>query len=338
MKKIIFSIMLLALLPTVFAEADTCSGCQEACHSMSGSCPGMGDATIEVVRGACAFQCRVVHSSEGRCPSASEVWNQMCGIKGGDTSPPEDVTKDYGNDLCTGVECPDHCEEKTSYYGGECEPSSGECLYYSQDCEFACSQETGKCEQNTQAPRMILELTPDTVILSKEQEIDIMVQLIDSNEQAVEGADVYVRVSDPEFSGILGDWGFMDVNKYTDSGGIASATLGLPGMKSIDRMHYEEFPIGLRVEVTAAKHTGGEDWSATKTELIEVRSPVPEISKMWIDPDPAQAYSKHTLNIEIDDEDKAKKIFKLLDEFENHDDVSNVFSNVEIDDSISGSL
>jgi len=75
-------------------------------------------------------------------------------------------------------------------------------------------------------------------------------------------------------------------------------------MKSIGRMHYGEFPLELKVEVTAAKHSGGEDWSATKTETIVVKSPVPKITDMWINPDPAEAYTKHMIYVEVEDADE----------------------------------
>jgi len=211
---------------------------------------------------------------------------------------------------CRGVSCADHCEGMISYYDGECEPSSGECMYRSEECEFACNPGTGKCEKNTEAPDILLDTTPSSVVISGKEEVDIMVQLVRSTGAAVEGAEVYIRVSDPENTGLLGDWGFMDVKKYTDGGGIASATLGLPSMKSIDRMHYEEFPLELQVEITAAKHGEGEDWSATKTGTILVKSPVPEITEMSISPDPAQAYFIHMLRIEVEDADEGPKNLK----------------------------
>ncbi|MCP4647589.1 MAG: hypothetical protein GY852_07625 [bacterium] len=211
---------------------------------------------------------------------------------------------------CHGVSCGNNCEGMISYYEGECEPSSGECLYASEECEFACNPSTGLCERNVEPPEIILETTPDSVVISGKEEVDIMVQLVRSTGEAVEGAEVYIRVSDPKHTGLLGDWGFMDVKKYSDGGGIASATLGLPGMKSIDRMHYEEFPLELEVEITAAKHSEGEDWSATKTGTILVKSPVPEITGMSISPDPAQAYFIHMLRIEVKDEDEGPKNLK----------------------------
>jgi hypothetical protein len=171
---------------------------------------------------------------------------------------------DEPGNKCEGVPCGNYCEGKISYYGGECDRSSGECMYFSEECEFACNPYTGRCEKNTDPPEIILETTPSSVVVSGKEEIDIMVQLVRGSGEAVEGADVYIRVSDPEFTGLLGDWGFLDVKKSTDGGGIASATLGLPSMKSIDRMHYGEFPLELEIEITAAKHSGGEDWSTKK--------------------------------------------------------------------------
>lgn len=247
---------------------------------------------------------------------------------------------------CQGVSCGNHCEGAVSYYDGECDPSSGECVYFSEECEYFCDPNTGLCERNVVPPNIGIYLTPDSVVLSSKKEVDIMVQLVRSTGEPVEGADVYIRVSDPKQTGILGDWGFMDVKKYSDEGGIASATLGLPGMKSINRMHYEEFPLELEVEVTIAKHTGEDDWSETKTETILVKSPVPEITEMSINPNPAQAYWIHMIQIKVEDEDEGPKNLKYTircfggslgthsGEASNSDKYSRVFYSGETSESI----
>ena len=276
-----------------------CPGCAAECNSFSDSCLNRAASAEEeeeclVFRGACAMQCTIAYKQGdgGVCHPAS--WLGNAPDSGGD---------DAARAGCDGVVCDDYCEGRTRHYGGECR--QGECYYSSEVCEYQCNGQTGSCENNMKAPDMIIEATPSSVVISEKKEVDIMVQLANAGTgKAVEGAEVYIRVSDPKQTGLLGDWGFLDVKKYSDSGGIASATLGLPSMKSIDRMHYTEFPLELEVEVTAVKHSGGEDWSATKKSTILVKSPVPKITEMRIDPDPAQAYWLHVLHVEVADEDE----------------------------------
>ena len=315
MRGIFFAVLFVSVFtPMVFADdAEVCQGCQDACYAMGGSCPKMdyygGDEhKLAVIQGQCAFQCKVVKARDGSCPSASEVWRGICEEDGSEGSGTPSQNSE-AEKSCKAEGCPDYCEGTVSYYDGECDPYSDDCLYLTEECEFMCDEASGRCIQNTQAPEIEIELTPQSIVASSKQEIDIMVQLSREG-KIVEGADVYIRVSDPEFTGLLGEWGFLDVKKSTDAGGIASATLGLPGMKSIDRMHYGEFPLELEIEVTAAKHSGGEDWSAKKTGSILVESPVPKITGMSISPDPAQAYGIHVLGIEVEDADEGAKNLK----------------------------
>jgi len=189
---------------------------------------------------------------------------------------------------------------------------------------------------NVEAPSIMIETTPSSVILSQRQEIDIMVQVIGKDGKAVEDADIYIRVKDPKQTGVLGSWGFVDVNKYTDSTGIASATLGIPGMKSIERIEHENFPLELEVEITAAKHKSGEDWSAVETSKIKLESPVPKIKEVWIDPDPAQAYEIHNLYMTVEDLDNSSLEYTVrcfggtlgshINEKSNSDENSRVFT------------
>lgn len=313
MKEILLIMLLAAaFVPAAFAEeAEVCPECQEGCYSIERECPTMPGTDIAVAQGACAMQCKVVYAREGICPSSEEMWDVFCGKK---SQAPADggTVPEYGGEggSCGAEGCPDYCEGKTRYYGGKCDPPSGECVYFSEECEFSCNPETGKCEKNVVPPEIILEITPDSIIISGNKEVDIMVQLVKSTGEAVENADVYIRVSDKEFTGLLGQWGFLDVKKSTGADGIASATLGVPGMKSIDRIHYEEFPLELEVEITAAKHIGGEDWSATKKGIILVESPVPKITGISISPNPAQAYQIHVLRINVEDADEGPKNLK----------------------------
>ncbi len=320
------------------------ASCEAECRELGRSCNCMGvdssDTKLcEAMGESCAGQCRIIYERDGYCLNGQQIWDTWCQEYGG-------VSGDPGSGACEGVSCPAHCEGKISYYDGECEPSSGECTYFSEECEFACNPGTGRCERNTEPPNILLETTPSSVVISGNGEVDIMVQLVRGSGEAVEGAEVYIRVSDPEFTGLLGNWGFMDVKKYTDGGGIASATLGLPSMKSIDRIHYEEFPLELEVEITAAKHSGGEDWSTTKTGTVLVESPVPEITEMSISPDPAQAYFIHMLSIGVEDADEGPKNLKYTircfggklgthsGEAANSDEYSRVFYSGETSESI----
>lgn len=328
------------------APEDCVAACQERCRGLAQACNCVGvdssDTKLcEAMGESCAGQCKIIYERDGYCLNGQQIWDSWCQEWGGVSTGGQPAP---GNE-CQGVSCADHCEGMVSYYDGECVPS-GECIYLSEECEFACNPSTGRCEKNTEPPEIILETTPSSVVISGKEEVDIMVQLVRETGEAVEGAEVYFRVSDPEFTGLLGDWGFMDVKKSTDGGGIASATLGLPSMKSIDRIHYEEFPLELQVEITAAKHSGGEDWSVKKTGVILVESPVPEITGMSISPDPAQAYWIHMLGIEVQDADEGPKNLKYTircfggklgthtGEASNSDQYSRVFYSGETSESI----
>lgn len=284
-----------------------CPSCVAECRSIAKSCKAGAadsDAVSEciVFGGMCEFQCKIeynrnqANNENELCKSGAYCWP---GSSSPDTSSP-DLPE---SNLCKNVLCSDNCDGLTRYYDGECNSETGECLYASEECDYACSN--GKCMMNVEAPSIIIETTPNSVVLSQKQEINIMVQVIGKDGKAVENADIYIRVKDPKQTGVLGSWGFVDVNKYTDSTGIASATLGLPSMKSIERTEYENFPLELEVEVTAAKHKSGEDWSAVETSKIKLDSPVPKITKIWIDPDPAEAYEIHNLYITVDDLDNS---------------------------------
>jgi len=275
-----------------------CPGCVSECRSITKSCKSGAadsDAVSEciVFGGMCEFQCRIEHNRDGICRSGSYCWT------GSDTSSP-DLPQ---SDSCKEISCQDNCDGMTRYYDGECDSDTGECIYANEECDYSCSE--GKCMMNVEAPSIIIETTPSSVVISQKQEIDIMVQVIGKDGKAVDDADIYIRVKDPKQTGVLGTWSFVDVNKYTDSTGIASATLGLPSMKSIERIEYENFPLELEVEVTAAKHRSGEDWSAVETSKIKVDSPVPKITEVWIDPDPTQAYQIHNLHMTVEDLDNS---------------------------------
>ncbi len=394
MKKIIFVVLFLVIIGAGFAEE--CQACQDTCHALAKTSPCKlmeSEDEREVYAGICAFQCKVIYSREGRCPSGQEMWDDECGnvqekdaceeidcidycngdnsYQGGECIPGTldceysniikcekgcnehtgrcvegSIQPDVPNNKCQGVSCGNHCEGMTSYYDGECESSSGECIFFSEECEFACNPETGLCEKNVEPPDILLETTPSSIVINEKKKVDIMVQLVRSTGEAVENAEVYIRVSDPEQTGLLGNWGFVDVRKHSDKEGIISATLGLPSMKSIDRMHYAEFPLELKLEITAAKHTGGEDWSATKTGIITVKSPVPEITEMSISPDPAHAYLLHMLFIEVEDADEGPKNLKYTircfggklgthsGESSNSDEYSRVFYSGETSEAI----
>ena len=43
------------------------------------------------------------------------------------------------SNLCTGVSCPDYCENNVSYAYGACDPATGSCVYYDvRNCEYGC--------------------------------------------------------------------------------------------------------------------------------------------------------------------------------------------------------
>jgi hypothetical protein len=65
-------------------------------------------------------------------------------------SPSPDQGPTPQEDLCTDVTCePSYCaSENESHFDGSCDPTDGQCYYWSQQCEAGCNNETGLCNAN----------------------------------------------------------------------------------------------------------------------------------------------------------------------------------------------
>ncbi|MCK4319440.1 hypothetical protein KAW38_02610 [Candidatus Micrarchaeota archaeon] len=214
------------------------------------------------------------------------------------------------SDKCEAVYCPEYyCEYSTYYYDGYCDSSDGQCYYYSFECDYGCDPATNQCKQpevNTLAPNVEVSISPSSVVLKDGlNAADILITVIGSD-GPVSGAKVHIRVTDPEFTGVLGSWGFVDVVRYTDASGTTSGKLTLPEITKIKSIYWDEFPCTLEIQVTVSKHDELEDWSVQESSSLGVSSPAPKITDVRIEPSPALAFYTHNVFITIEDMDSTE--------------------------------
>ncbi len=206
--------------------------------------------------------------------------------------------------------CEDYCEEDTLYYNGYCNATDNECYYYTIPCDYGCNPSKTECKKAPETgPANIELITSKEEILLKENsnKIKIKVKLLDKEGKPVQGAKVNIRIEDPENTGVLGRWGIFETTRYSNGNGEVEGTISFPTIDHINSIYYDKFPYNLNVEVIASK----EEWTSKTSKGITLKSPLPRITNVEIDPNPAKPYYKHNLRISIEDEDSKTFTYSL---------------------------
>ncbi len=122
------ALFLLAVLSgsSFAAGVSTTTGPYSECPAWATDCFNCGAPPRSV---ACARTC-----SGELCTCGYDWCECYCPWSG--TRPEEPPPQQI--DLCAGVSCPSLCSGGTRYYGGECNPSSGDCEYYYDGCDYGC--------------------------------------------------------------------------------------------------------------------------------------------------------------------------------------------------------
>lgn len=145
----------------VCAPVENCTSCEADCGRCQ-ECTGnvrtcLNNSIMECSGGfftrlveACAYGCEVVDGTP-QCRKICSEGEKRCAEDGrtlqtcrnnewaNETCPRGCTNGACGTNLCSGVECPDKCEDDIAYAYGSCNPSSGSCTYYGrQECTYGC--------------------------------------------------------------------------------------------------------------------------------------------------------------------------------------------------------
>ncbi len=220
--------------------------------------------------------------------------------------------EDIPTDLCANVQCYDPYCDGNQLVTCDCDETTGQCVCSAFWCAQGCDPATAQCiEKEINTVPAIIEILdyPGYVILQDRGELnklDLGVKATYLNGTPATGARVHVRFTDPKHTGVLGPWGFRDTVFFIESDGYYYGDLEFPTLRNIKEYHWDEFPYYVQIDVTVSMHDNSNDWSATKSSQIELRSPAPRILQISINPTPAQAAEKHQVRVVVDDPDSTE--------------------------------
>lgn len=240
------------------------------------------------------------------CLEQTEKWN--CDGEGTDDAP---------TDLCANVQCYDPYCDGNQLVTCDCDETTGQCVCSAFWCAEGCDPATVQCierEINTVPATVEVNADPGYVVLHDtlaENTLMLIVDVVNPDGSAVEGARVHVRLTDPHNTGVVGPWGFGDTVFYTGSIGSGFGELEFPVLRNIKEYHWDEFPYYIQMDVTVSKHDNANDWSVTKSSQIELRTPAPRITEISINPNPAQSALTHQVRVVVDDPDSQELTYVL---------------------------